>query len=166
MVCGYISHSDRKTYLNPADSQVLRSGDKLIVLSHSCKMQPAPRGSTAAGLDLVALQEQLEAAVTPASLPKSIVVVGWSGPLRELMVRWWGEGRPCGGKQGSGIARAGCPDAAWAGLTAQLCGGIANCRLALQPALLTGALPACGPLLLLTPGCRWACATLPPPAQR
>jgi hypothetical protein len=90
VVCGYISHSDRKTYLNPADSQVLRSGDKLIVLSHSCKMQPAPRGSTAAGLDLVALQEQLEAAVTPASLPKSIVVVGWSGPLRELMVRWWG----------------------------------------------------------------------------
>ncbi|KAI3438204.1 hypothetical protein D9Q98_000641 [Chlorella vulgaris] len=86
VVCGYISHSDRKTYLNPADSQVLRSGDKLIVLSHSCKMQPAPRGSTAAGLDLVALQEQLEAAVTPASLPKSIVVVGWSGPLRELMM--------------------------------------------------------------------------------
>lgn len=87
VVCGFISHADRRTYLNPPDSQILSRADKLIVLSHSNQPEMAPHGSTAARLDLVALQQQLEAAVLPVSAPKSIVVVGWSGPLDDLSVR-------------------------------------------------------------------------------
>lgn len=47
----------------------------------------APGGSTAVGLDVAALQQRLEAAQPPAPVPKSIVVVGWSGPWADLMVR-------------------------------------------------------------------------------
>lgn len=47
----------------------------------------APGGSTAAGLDLAALQQRLQAAQPPASSAKAIVVVGWSGPTNDLLVR-------------------------------------------------------------------------------
>lgn len=47
----------------------------------------APGGSTAAGLDLEALQQRLQAAQPPAASAKSIVVVGWSGATTDLLVR-------------------------------------------------------------------------------
>ena len=86
VVCGYVSHSDRETHLNPPDTQLLSSYDKLVVLSHTSLPQLAPGGSTTLGMDVAALQQQVEAAVLPAPMPKSIVVVGWSGPLADLMV--------------------------------------------------------------------------------
>lgn len=49
--------------------------------------QLVPDGSTAAQLDVGALQQRLQAAQPPAPAPKSIVVVGWSGPLGDLLVR-------------------------------------------------------------------------------
>lgn len=87
MVCGYLSHADKRTHLNPPDSQVLSRGDKLIVLSHKALPDLAPGGSTAAGLDVEALRQRLEAAQPPPSQPKSIVVVGWTGPTADLVVR-------------------------------------------------------------------------------
>lgn len=57
------------------------------MLPYSGTPQPAPQGSTAAGLDIAALQARLDSAVLPPQTPKSIVVVGWTGPLGDLMVR-------------------------------------------------------------------------------
>lgn len=85
VVCGYISSADRGTHLNPPDLQQLSRYDKLIVLSHSSTPQLVPGDGTAAGLDVGALQRRLQAAQPPAPAPKSIVVVGWSGPLGDLM---------------------------------------------------------------------------------
>jgi hypothetical protein len=114
-VCGYISHVDRRTVLNPPDGQQLSRGDKLIVLAHRAAPQLAGEGCAAAGLDLQALQAQLEAAVAPAPTPKSIVVVGWSGPLGDLMVggraglgrsdAWTAEPCPDSGDQPGGLPR-------------------------------------------------------------
>lgn len=87
VVCGYLSHADKRTHLNPPDSQVLSRGDKLIVLSHKALPDLAPGGSTAAGLDVEALRQRLEAAQPPPPTPKSIVVVGWTGPTADLVVR-------------------------------------------------------------------------------
>lgn len=87
VVVGFIDQ-DRVTHLNPPDSTPLTRSDKLIVLSHSARPELAPGGSTAAGLDVAALQQRLEAAQPPPSRPKSIVVVGWSGPTADLVVSW------------------------------------------------------------------------------
>ena len=86
VVCGYICGADRATHLNPPDATLLFRGDKLIVLARKAAPEMARGGSTAMGLDVVALQARLEAAHPPASMPKSIVVVGWSGPTVDLVV--------------------------------------------------------------------------------
>lgn len=72
VVCGYISHTDRSTHLNPPDTDMLSHADKLIVLSHGTTPEMAPGGSTAAGLDVQALQQRLQAAQPPAPTPKAI----------------------------------------------------------------------------------------------
>lgn len=92
VVCGYLSHADRRTHLNPPDGAVLSRGDKLIVLSRSTLPELAPGGSTAAGMDVEALRQRLEAAQPQASAPKSVVVVGWTGPTADLVVRPGGGG--------------------------------------------------------------------------
>ena len=90
VACGYISQADRQTYLNPPDSVLLQRGDRLIVLSETAAPEVAASGDTSTGLDIAALQQQVEAATPPQSQPKRVVVVGWSGPLEDLTVRRWG----------------------------------------------------------------------------
>lgn len=36
-VCGYVSHQDRSTHLNPPDTDQMHAGDRLIVLAHQGK---------------------------------------------------------------------------------------------------------------------------------
>lgn len=84
-MCGYISGQTRATHLNPPDGVLLSRADKLIVLSHKAVPELAPGGSTAAGLDVAALQQRLEAAQPPPPRAKAIVVVGWTGPTADLV---------------------------------------------------------------------------------
>ncbi|GAB4822281.1 hypothetical protein N2152v2_009327 [Parachlorella kessleri] len=88
VVCGYVSHADGATHLNPRDGDVLHAADRLILLAHPggvpARSAAAAAGGASATTDLTALQGQLQGATNSPSRPKKVVVLGWRGGIADL----------------------------------------------------------------------------------